>query len=196
MSAEPPSSPVVGAGSGWSRRRVLLGAAIALVSVLIVVVVVLLVRGPGEPDGPRAGAAAEEQELARLRAEAAAAAENFWARVERASETNDVSLLDGIYAPGNDRIEEGQKRVVRQQIARHEVETADIRVSNVRVLEVDRMRARVLVDRTVSGGVIKDSRTGKVKYRSRNRLTREFSMVLVRVDGRWLVQGLDSVVKK
>jgi hypothetical protein len=166
----------VAAGPGRGRR-VLLGAAIAVTSALIVVAAVLLIRGPGEPP-----VTTTTDATAQLRAEADAAARNFWVRLDEARAKNDVRKLEGLYVPGSE-IEAGQRIVIERQIKKHEAEIVTARLNSVAVTQIDPSR-------------VTDTRTGRVRQLPDDNITRRWTMQFDRVDGHWLLQGLSSEVQR
>jgi hypothetical protein len=179
----------VAAGPGRGRR-VLLGAAIAVTSALIVVAAVLLIRGPGEPP-----VTTTTDPTAQLRAEADAAARNFWVRLDEARAKNDVRKLEGLYVPGSE-IEAGQRIVIERQIKKHEAEIVTARLNSVAVTQIDPSRVTVIASRTVTRIDARDTRTGRVRQLPDDNITRRWTMQFDRVDGHWLLQGLSSEVQR
>ena len=168
----------------------LLGAAIAVTSALIVVAAVLLIRGPGEPP-----VTTTTDATAQLRAEADAAARNFWVRLNEARATNDVTKLEGLYVP-NSETQAGQSTLIQRQIARSEARVVTEHLNSVEVSQVTATSATVLASRTVTKVEARNTQTGKIRQIPDDNVTRLWTMEFDRIDGKWLLRGLDAKVMR
>jgi hypothetical protein len=143
-----------------TSRRVLLGVGIGVLAVAAVVLVVMLVRDAASGAAKVPSAQEEAQEFAKLKAEAGAAAENLFNRIDEAYSTGNPALLDGVYLP-NSKIAETQRGFIRDEVARGEVRVAKARSTDVRVESIDRLAARVTLVRTITQVEVRDAKTGR-----------------------------------
>jgi hypothetical protein len=168
-------------------RRVLLGVAIAATVIAIAAVAVLLIRDPQEAAGDIGPSAAE---LDQLRTEAGAAAVNVLEQIDEADRTGNPGLLEGLYTPDN-ALEDEQQEIVRTRVEEDgEVVDSKTKSSDVRVVKVDRATAEVRVLYTVIENVYRDAKTKKITAREKGTAV-ECTMLLRRMDNRWLVESLD-----
>jgi hypothetical protein len=174
-------------GRNTRPRRVLLGVAIAATVIAIVAVAVLLIRDPQEAAGDNGPSVAE---LEQLRTEAAAAAVNVLKQIDEADRTGNPALLEGLYTPDN-ALEDEQQEIVRTRVEEDgEVVDSRTRTSDVRVVKADRATAEVHVLYTVIENVYRDAKTRKVTAREKGTAV-ECTLLLRRLDNRWLVESLD-----
>jgi hypothetical protein len=170
-------------GGGWWW----VGAAIA--GAVAALLVVLLVQG--ESASPSTSTLpsreAEAAELDRLKAEAVAAVHNWIEAIEKADETADESVLDGVFVPGS-QLDQFERREAKSRAETGYVidPSVDFRVIDMKVFELDRMTAKVAGTTTHTAGVLRNRKTGKVLGRE-PAFRRHVEVRLERLDGRWLV---------
>jgi hypothetical protein len=170
-------------GGGWWW------VAAALVGVIAALLVVLLVQGESASPSPSTLPSREAQaaELERLKAEAVAAVHNWIEAIEKVDETADASVLDGVFVPGSE-LDTNERAEAKGRADDGEVidPSADFAVVDVKVLEVNRMTAKVTGTTTHTAVIVRNRKTGKVLGRQPP-YRRRVEVQLERVDGRWLI---------
>jgi hypothetical protein len=167
---------------------VLLGAAIAVTVIAIVVVGVFLVRGPGEA---AVNQPPPQEDTTTLRTEALEAASTFFPRQQRAYAAGDIRLLDGIFVPGS-LYEQDIQIDIKKWLARGELIDKKSRTTDVELVSLDAQKAQVRFTYAIVGGATRDAKTKKVKVRYARSKEIVWRIFLVRVNGRWLVDGLET----
>jgi len=153
----------------------------------IAAVAMMLVRDPQKATGDIQPSAAE---LEQLRMEAAAAAVNILKQIDEADRTGNPTLLEGLYTPDN-ALEDEQQDTVRDRLKETgEVVDSKTEASDVRVVKIDRATAEVRLLYNVIDNVYRDAKTRKVTARKKGTLV-ECTILLRRIDNRWLVESLD-----
>jgi len=170
-------------GGGWWW------VAAALVGVIAALLVVLLVQGESASPSPSTLPSREAQaaELERLKAEAVAAVHNWYEAIEKADETADASVLDGVYVPGSELDGIERKEAKGRAETGYVIDpSAEFAVVDVKLLAVNRMTAKVTGTTTHTAVVVRNRKTGKVLGRE-PAYRRRVEVHLERLDGRWLV---------
>jgi len=171
-----------------NARKVLTGAAIAVTTIAIIVVAILLVRGDGEaavtPPPP-------QEDIATLRAEVIEAVATFFPRQQRAYAAGDVRLLDGIFVPGS-LYEQDIQADIKKWLARGELIDKQSRTTDVELVSLDAQKAQLRFTYAIVGGATRDAKTRKVKARYPRTKEIVWRIFLVRADGKWLVDGLET----
>jgi hypothetical protein len=169
-------------------RRVQLGVAVGVVLLLGVVLALVLLRDDagGSPPPQTIPTPAD---MDKLRAEAAAAAENLVRTIDQADATGNPELLDGLYTEGAASIADGQKKFIRDRTAQGLVSVKRSRITDVRVEEVTPSTATVRLVHTVISGELRDRKTGRLVERKPASVT-PLLLGLERIDGRWLVSAV------
>ena len=173
-----------------SRARILLFTSIAVVLLSAAALVLIFGRDSGGQPAPPTTTLTRDQQLARLRAEAVKAAEDYFPEQDRAQAAGDPNLLNGIFVPGS-KLEAALKKEIIDRRAKGEVQETQSRTEQIEVLSLDEAKAEVRFVNVVLGGAVKDATTGKVKQTFRTG-QRTWRLYLTRIGDRWLVQRLDT----
>jgi hypothetical protein len=175
-----------------AARRVQLGVGVGLVLLLGVVLALVLLRDPagGSPSAsPPTQPVPTRPDMAQLRAEAAAAAEHLFRKIDEADATGNPAVLDGLYTEGAKAVEDGQKQAVRKRLEQGLVSVRHSRVTDLRVEELTTDIARVRLTWKVLTVEIRDAKTKRLIERQPANQT-PVLLLLERIDGRWLVGQL------
>jgi hypothetical protein len=177
-----------------SRARIVLWATLAVVLLAAAAVVVgvgVFGRG-GEVTGAAPTTTLDQvARMDRLRAEAIQAAETYFPRKDAAESAGDPSLLDGIFVPGSE-LQAAIAKKINDYKARGEILETTSRTEDVEILTLDHSRAQVRVVNILTSSVRRDIKTRQIK--ERYKLGKgTWLLYLARVDGRWLVDGLEGV---
>jgi hypothetical protein len=173
-----------------AARRVQLGVGVGLVLLLGVVLALVLLRDPagGSPSAsPPTQPVPTRPDMDQLRAEAAAAAETLFRKIDEADATGNPAVLDGLYTEGAKAVEEGQKKSTRDRLAQGVVSVKRTRISDVRVDELTMDRALVRLKYQIVSADIRDAKTKKLVERQGSGPLNAVVLDLERIDGRWLV---------
>ncbi len=175
-----------------TTRRVRVGAAAGAAVVLLAgaALVFALTRNPAGGSPPPQTLVTNE-DLAKLRAEAAAAARNLFARIDEADATGNPAVLDGLYTEGAKALEESQKKGTRDRLERGVVSVKRSRVSNVRVTDVTPRTAVVHLDYQVLSAEIREAKSKKLIERQAGGAVTPIVVSLERIDDHWLVARVD-----
>jgi hypothetical protein len=168
-----------------------LGVGVGLVLLLGVVLALVLLRDPagGSPSAPSQTTVPTRPDMAQLRAEAAAAAETLFRKIDEADATGNPAVLDGLYTEGAKALADGQKKAVADRAAQGLVTITRSRVTDVQVEELTPQIAKVRLSWEILSSEIREKGTGKVRQRG-SRSTTAIQLVLERIDNRWLVGQL------
>jgi hypothetical protein len=171
-------------------RRVQLGVGVGLVLLLGVVLALVLLRDPagGSPSTPTQPVPTRP-DMDQLRAEATAAAETLFKKIDEADATGNPAVLDGLYTEGAKNVEDGQKKAVADRAAQGLITVRQSRVTDVQVEELTPQLAKVRLTWEILRGEIREKDSGKVRYRGPKSAT-PVRLVLERIDNRWLVGRL------
>jgi hypothetical protein len=175
-----------------AARRVQLGVGVGLVLLLGVVLALVLLRDPagGSPSAsPPTQPVPTRPDMAQLRAEAAAAAETLFKKIDEADATGNPAVLDGLYTEGANSLENAQKEAVRKRSAQGVVSVRQSRTVDVRVEELTPDLAKVRLTWEVPFSEIRDAKTRKLVERKPGTVT-PVLVVFERIEGRWLAAQL------
>jgi hypothetical protein len=175
-----------------AARRMQLGVGVGLVLLLGVVLALVLLRDPagGSPSAsPPTQPVPTRPDMDQLRAEATAAAETLFKKIDEADASGNPAVLDGLYTEGAKNVEDGQKKAVADRAAQGLITVRQSRVTDVQVEELTPQLAKVRLTWEILRGEIREKDSGKVRYRGPKSAT-PVRLVLERIDNRWLVGRL------
>jgi hypothetical protein len=173
-----------------SRARIALWIAAAVVLLTASVLVLVFGRDSGGQAAAPTTTLSQEQELAKLRAEAVEAAQTYFPRKDAAEAAGDPSMLDGMFLPGSN-LAAALKKQIADRRAKGEIQETQNRTEQIEILALDQTMAEVRFVNVVLSSAIKDINTGEVKQRFGTG-HRTWRLFLTRAGDRWLVRRLTS----
>ena len=151
----------------------------------------LSLRPTGQAATPPTTTTNREAHLERLRAEAIEVARNYFPRKDEAEARGDPSLLDGMFVP-NSKLQAALTEQIEKMRAKGEVLETRSRTEQVEIVSLDETRAQVRFVNVLLYSVLKDINTGQVKKEYETGKQGTWHLFLVRMDDRWLIEGLTS----